>query len=435
MNDPSKESSTANEQLNPSQQGASIFNGTSNNLLSLQREVETLRQQLEEFKRKESAAKDQHDIEENVFKKNKALRELLQQVQQENEKDKEQKTKLKKQLLELKKLFQSPADKYKEDLDDEEETIEFLKARIPPVLAKNKELEKEIADVRQKLVKFEEFKNGELEVLKKRLKSQNELESIISQSQVQRPNVELLKLESQVKSLVEQQRRAEQEATEHFKSIVESARSGVFRKDEGNSKAVYEKQLEIDALRSELTQSEGKIALLKTEINVLKQEAASFELVRNQLTYRDKELSQLREELDRIKSSGSQVKSLELLKHLELRNERIQNLEQRVRETEEQIKSLREENIQLKDDEEAAGHTVDLIRLLFANLFSEMSSVEEKFRRVEDLHRILSRLGNVNKEIEQLILGSRQNNHAGSTVIPREKQEVNFLSQINSSSI
>ena len=435
MNDPSKESSTAKEQLNPSQQGASIFNATSNNLLSLQREVETLRQQLEEFKRKESAAKDQHDIEENVFKKNKALRELLQQVQQENEKDKEQKTKLKKQLLELKKLFQSPADKYKEDFDDEEETIEFLKARIPPVLAKNKELEKEIADVRQKLVKFEEFKNGELEVLKKRLKSQNELESIISQSQVQRPNVELLKLESQVKSLEEQQRRTEQEATEHFKSIVESARSGVFRKDEGNSKAVYEKQLEIDALRSELTQSEGKIALLKTEINVLKQEAASFELVRNQLTYRDKELSQLREELGRIKSSGSQVKSLELLKHLELRNERIQSLEQRVRETEEQIKSLREENIQLKDDEEAAGHTVDLIRLLFANLFSEMSSVEEKFRRVEDLHRILSRLGNVNKEIEQLILGSRQNNHAGSTVIPREKQEVNFLSQINSSSI
>lgn len=435
MNDPSKESSTAKEQLNPSQQGASIFNATSNNLLSLQREVETLRQQLEEFKRKESAAKDQHDIEENVFKKNKALRELLQQVQQENEKDKEQKTKLKKQLLELKKLFQSPADKYKEDFDDEEETIEFLKARIPPVLAKNKELEKEIADVRQKLVKFEEFKNGELEVLKKRLKSQNELESIISQSQVQRPNVELLKLESQVKSLEEQQRRTKQEATEHFKSIVESARSGVFRKDEGNSKAVYEKQLEIDALRSELTQSEGKIALLKTEINVLKQEAASFELVRNQLTYRDKELSQLREELGRIKSSGSQVKSLELLKHLELRNERIQSLEQRVRETEEQIKSLREENIQLKDDEEAAGHTVDLIRLLFANLFSEMSSVEEKFRRVEDLHRILSRLGNVNKEIEQLILGSRQNNHAGSTVIPREKQEVNFLSQINSSSI
>lgn len=435
MNDPSKESSTANEQLNPSQQGASIFNATSNNLLSLQREVETLRQQLEEFKRKESAAKDQHDIEENVFKKNKVLRELLQQVQQENEKDKEQKTKLKKQLLELKKLFQSPADKYKEDFDDEEETIEFLKARIPPVLAKNKELEKEIADVRQKLVKFEEFKNGELEVLKKRLKSQNELESIISQSQVQRPNVELLKLESQVKSLEEQQRRTKQEATEHFKSIVESARSGVFRKDEGNSKAVYEKQLEIDALRSELTQSEGKIALLKTEINVLKQEAASFELVRNQLTYRDKELSQLREELDRIKSGGSQVKSLELLKHLELRNERIQSLEQRVRETEEQIKSLREENIQLKDDEEAAGHTVDLIRLLFANLFSEMSSVEEKFRRVEDLHRILSRLGNVNKEIEQLILGSRQNNHAGSTVIPREKQEVNFLSQINSSSI
>lgn len=435
MNDPSKESSTANEQLNPSQQGASIFNATSNNLLSLQREVETLRQQLEEFKRKESAAKDQHDIEENVFKKNKVLRELLQQVQQENEKDKEQKTKLKKQLLELKKLFQSPADKYKEDFDDEEETIEFLKARIPPVLAKNKELEKEIADVRQKLVKFEEFKNGELEVLKKRLKSQNELESIISQSQVQRPNVELLKLESQVKSLEEQQRRTKQEATEHFKSIVESARSGVFRKDEGNSKAVYEKQLEIDALRSELTQSEGKIALLKTEINVLKQEAASFELVRNQLTYRDKELSQLREELDRIKSGGSQVKSLELLKHLELRNERIQSLEQRVRETEEQIKSLREENIQLKDDEEAAGHTVDLIRLLFANLFSEMSSVEEKFRRVEDLHRILSRLGNVNKEIEQLILGSRQNNYAGSTVIPREKQEVNFLSQINSSSI
>lgn len=435
MHDPSKESSTANEQLNPSQQGASIFNATSNNLLSLQREVETLRQQLEEFKRKESAAKDQHDIEENVFKKNKVLRELLQQVQQENEKDKEQKTKLKKQLLELKKLFQSPADKYKEDFDDEEETIEFLKARIPPVLAKNKELEKEIADVRQKLVKFEEFKNGELEVLKKRLKSQNELESIISQSQVQRPNVELLKLESQVKSLEEQQRRTKQEATEHFKSIVESARSGVFRKDEGNSKAVYEKQLEIDALRSELTQSEGKIALLKTEINVLKQEAASFELVRNQLTYRDKELSQLREELDRIKSGGSQVKSLELLKHLELRNERIQSLEQRVRETEEQIKSLREENIQLKDDEEAAGHTVDLIRLLFANLFSEMSSVEEKFRRVEDLHRILSRLGNVNKEIEQLILGSRQNNHAGSTVIPREKQEVNFLSQINSSSI
>jgi len=426
---------SSEELLKAAQVENEVLKSKVSGIRDLEKENEDLRKRLEKFEKGESAANVKTVVDENLLTKNHTLTELLQKADQETKLEKERMAKFRKQILEIKNGIPFTADKILSHNADEEEIMEFIQGQIRVLLARNKELVQKNETLVQKVAHIERLKDDEIQLLKTKLKTEEFLENLLKAQKSHGVSSDVEKLRSQVKSLEEQLDNSKRLLDDSYKNYQASARTGDSRFDrisESGKPAAYNKQLEIDALKTELVKYKESKASLEAEAKVLEQKAARIQILEEKIHQRDNEIDGLKKEINKIRGDNTPSQNIKLTSLIEARDARIKTLEGEIREYEKQNNNLLYELKEFREGrQDEATQTVDLIQLFLASLFSETSSKEHKLSRVEQLKKILSKSGNINHELEQIMHISHPNQLSSfNLAATKEPQEDSAPSEI-----